>query len=85
MVDEQSRRIGVGRQLMRGAEEWATSAGAAYIALATRRADQFYRAMGYEDSAVFFRRQLKIGARCGIRSRDDARATAQLPMSSTSR
>lgn len=58
MVDQHSRRAGVGRRLMNTAEEWATSAGAAYIALATRRADQFYRAMGYEDSAVFFRRQL---------------------------
>jgi len=58
MVDDRVRRTGVGRELMARAEEWATTAGAAYIALATRRADQFYKALGYEDSAVFFRKVL---------------------------
>lgn len=58
MVDERVRRAGIGRKLVLEAEEWASSAEAAYIALATRRADQFYEVLGYENSAVFFRKQL---------------------------
>jgi hypothetical protein len=32
--------------------------GAAYLALATRRADDFYRTIGYSESATFFRKVL---------------------------
>ncbi len=58
MVAEPERGAGVGRLLMERAESWARHAGAAYIALATRRAGEFYGALGYEDSAAFFRKQL---------------------------
>jgi GNAT superfamily N-acetyltransferase len=58
MVDERARRGGVGAALMRTAELWAAGAGAAYVSLATRRASDFYRALGYEDSAIFFRKGL---------------------------
>jgi GNAT superfamily N-acetyltransferase len=58
MVSDRSRRAGVGRRLMASAEQWARSGGAAYLALATRRAASFYRALGYEDSAVYFRKTL---------------------------
>jgi len=58
MVDETVRRAGTGRRLMRAAEDWAHSAGAAYIALATRRASGFYAGLGYEESATFFRKTL---------------------------
>ena len=57
-VDENHRRSGIGRRLMEHAEEWARSIGAAYIALASRRAGPFYLALGYEDSAVFYRKLL---------------------------
>jgi hypothetical protein len=40
------------------AERWARASGAAYLALASRRAGPFYLALGYEDSAVFFRKTL---------------------------
>ena len=43
---------------MTAAEQWARSIGAAYLALATRRAAAFYAALGYEDSAVYFRNTL---------------------------
>jgi GNAT superfamily N-acetyltransferase len=56
MVAEQARRTGVGRSLMEAAERWSSSTGAAYLALATRRAAPFYRALGYQDSATYFRR-----------------------------
>jgi hypothetical protein len=40
---------------MRGAESWAADHDAAYVALATRRADDFYATLGYTPSATFFR------------------------------
>ena len=58
MVDESWRRKGVGEALMSAAETWSTAKGAAYIALASRRAQTFYEAIGYNDSARFFRKNL---------------------------
>lgn len=58
MVDQPTRGAGVGRQLMDRAECWARDGGARYLALATRRAGGFYQALGYEDSAVFFRKMV---------------------------
>jgi GNAT superfamily N-acetyltransferase len=58
MVAEPARGTGVGRQLMAVAEAWGRRRGARYVALATRRAAPFYRALGYEDSAVYFKKPL---------------------------
>ena len=58
MVDETLRKSGIGRLLMERAEQWAQSTGAAYLALASRRAGPFYLALGYEDSAVFYKKTL---------------------------
>ena len=58
MVEQSSRRAGIGRCLMEHAESWARSTGAAYLALASRRAGSFYIALGYEDSAVFYKKNL---------------------------
>ncbi len=44
---------------MLAAEDWADRKGAAYIALATRRAGDFYTALSYEASATFFKKTLK--------------------------
>jgi len=52
------RGRGIGRDLMRAFEQWAGRQGCALIALATRRAAPFYRALGYEESAVYFRKVL---------------------------
>jgi ribosomal protein S18 acetylase RimI-like enzyme len=57
-VRESCRREGVGTALMREFEDRAAAHGARLVALATRRAAPFYRALGYEDSATYFRRQL---------------------------
>lgn len=57
-VDPDLRQSGIGRLLMDHAERWAQAAGAPYIALASRRAGPFYLALGYEDSAVFYRKTL---------------------------
>jgi hypothetical protein len=40
-------------------EEIATTRKSKLIALATRRADQFYQSIGYEASATYFRQLLK--------------------------
>jgi GNAT superfamily N-acetyltransferase len=42
----------------RGVERWAAARDCALIALATRRAAPFYRALGFEESAVYFRKVL---------------------------
>ncbi len=56
IVREDYRGGGIGRALMEQVEQWAESRKSKSIALATRRADDFYRAIGYEESARFFRK-----------------------------
>ena len=58
MVADAARRLGIGRLLMTAAEAWAIESGAAYVSLATRRAANFYLALGYDDSATYFRKVL---------------------------
>jgi len=58
MVSEEHRRTGVGRRLMEAFETWARERDAKMIALATRRAADFYRSLGYEESAAYFRKRL---------------------------
>jgi GNAT superfamily N-acetyltransferase len=58
LVRRQDRGRGIGRALMRAFEQWAAEQGCGLIALATRRAAPFYRALGYEESAVYFRKVL---------------------------
>jgi GNAT superfamily N-acetyltransferase len=57
-VTETSRRSGVGEALVREFETWARAREAKLVALATRRAASFYTAIGYEESATYFRRML---------------------------
>ena len=57
-VKEAWRRKGLGRLLMDHFEAWAKSRRAKLVALATRRAAPFYGALGYEESAVYFRKLL---------------------------
>ena len=58
MVSPDRRRRSVGRSLMTQAENWSRSRGSKLIALATRRAADFYRAIGFEESASYFRKIL---------------------------
>ena len=58
MVGSSRRKAGVGRALMTAFEEWSANRGAKLVALATRRAAEFYRALGYEESAIYFRKLL---------------------------
>lgn len=57
-VIEAWRRQGVATALMAAFEDWAKGRGSRQVALATRRAAPFYHAIGYEESAIYFRRLL---------------------------
>lgn len=58
MVKTEVRRKRVGAALMEAFEAWAKSRGSKLVALATRRAAPFYAALGYEESAAYFRKLL---------------------------
>ena len=58
MVSEALRRQGIGQRLMQEFEAWAVARGCRLVALATRRAAAFYQALGYEESATYFRKLL---------------------------
>jgi GNAT superfamily N-acetyltransferase len=58
VVRPAARGEGAGAALMSAFERWAAGQGCALVALATRRAAPFYRAVGYEESAVYFRKLL---------------------------
>jgi len=57
-VRDQDRGQGIGRVLMGAFEQWAAAQGCALVALATRRAAPFYLALGYKESATYFRKEL---------------------------
>jgi GNAT superfamily N-acetyltransferase len=58
VVRDQDRGQGIGRILMSAFEQWATARGCALVALSTRRAGPFYLALGYEESAAYYRKVL---------------------------
>ena len=57
-VKESVRRRGVGKVLMENFEEWSSKRGNRLVALASRRAASFYKSVGYEESARYFRKLL---------------------------
>ncbi|MBU3916698.1 GNAT family N-acetyltransferase [bacterium] len=58
MVKASYQRHGFGRELLSHFETWARIEGAILNTLATRRAASFYYAVGYEESAAYFRKML---------------------------
>lgn len=58
LVRPEYRGRGAGRALMSAFEQHAADRGCRLVALATRRAAAFYRALGYQESAVYFRKVL---------------------------
>ncbi len=60
-VSPEHRGHGAGRALMSAFERWAAERDCALVALATRRAAPFYRALGYAESAAYFRKVLTSG------------------------
>jgi GNAT superfamily N-acetyltransferase len=59
MVGEGHRGKGTGKSLMDHFEAWAKSRECRLVSLATRRAADFYQAIGYVESAAYFRKELK--------------------------
>ena len=59
MVGEAHRLLGAGRKLMEAFEAWGQERDAKMVALATRRASEFYKALGYEESAVYLRKMIQ--------------------------
>ncbi len=60
VVHEDLRGHGLGRLLMDDIEAWARLHKVQLVALATRRAAPFYRALGYEESATYFRKIITV-------------------------
>jgi GNAT superfamily N-acetyltransferase len=58
LVREDVRGGGLGRALLASFEAWAARRGCARVAVATRRAGAFYQACGYQDSALYLRKEL---------------------------
>ena len=58
-VEEDFRKKDVGRILINRFEEWAKLKQCSLNALATRRAAGFYKAIGYEESAIYFKKAFK--------------------------
>jgi GNAT superfamily N-acetyltransferase len=56
---------GIGKALMDEFERWAGIQGCTLVALATRRAAPFYHALGYEESATYFRKVLASNDQAG--------------------
>ncbi|MBD0384892.1 GNAT family N-acetyltransferase [Paenibacillus sedimenti] len=57
-VDEEYRGKYIGKALMELIEDAAKNRNSKLIALATRRASKFYEAIGYEQSATYYKRTL---------------------------
>jgi GNAT superfamily N-acetyltransferase len=58
VVEPTQRRGGVGRLLVSAAESWIEAQHGVMVALATRRAEDFWLAIGYEESATYLRKLL---------------------------
>ncbi|MDX8345826.1 GNAT family N-acetyltransferase [Rossellomorea sp. YZS02] len=56
LVLEQYRGKGIGRSLMSQVERLSKNRGSKLVALATRRADKFYKSIGYDESATYFKK-----------------------------
>ena len=56
VVRGRDRGRGIGEALMSAFEQWAAAQGCVLVALATRRAAPFYRALDYAESATYFRK-----------------------------
>ena len=57
-VDEEYRHRGIGRLLMTGFEQWSREHDCKLVALATSRAGEFCKKIGFEKSATYFIKKL---------------------------
>jgi GNAT superfamily N-acetyltransferase len=56
MVDPALRRRGIGRKLVEAVVERAWAAGCAEVTVPTRRAAEYYRRLGFVETAVYLKR-----------------------------
>jgi GNAT superfamily N-acetyltransferase len=59
LVRSEDRGRGIGRALMTTFEQWAARRDCTLVVLATRRAEPFYSALGYDPSATYLRKVLQ--------------------------
>ncbi|PAV29141.1 hypothetical protein CIL05_12120 [Virgibacillus profundi] len=55
-VIEEYRGKKIGKHLMAEAEKLSKERGSKLVALATRRADKFYKSIGYDESAMYYKK-----------------------------
>ena len=55
-VLEEFRKKNIGKHLMAEVEKLSKERGSKLVALATRRADKFYKSIGYSESATYFKK-----------------------------
>ena len=58
VVHPEYRRNGVGKLLMEHFECWTAARGGRLVSLATRGAPEFYLALGYRESATYFKKAI---------------------------
>jgi GNAT superfamily N-acetyltransferase len=58
LIKESMRRNGIGRNLMESITHWIRDRNCMLIALATNEAEEFYRGLGFQDSARYFKKYL---------------------------
>ncbi len=59
VVDPEYRRAGIGRLLMKHFEDWAANHGVRVVSLATSGATNFYLALGYAESARYYKKAIQ--------------------------
>lgn len=60
MVQDTMCGQGIGNALMQSVETWALTRESKLVSLATRRAASFYKAIGYAESGVYYRKLLGV-------------------------
>ena len=59
MVAPEARGQGIGRSLVEAVGDWARTLGAIEVTVPTRRAGDFYRRLGFAETAAYFKRSLE--------------------------
>ncbi|KPA10665.1 acetyltransferase (GNAT) domain protein, partial [Candidatus Magnetomorum sp. HK-1] len=57
-VKPEHRGSGIGKALMNKCEKWAKERFSTLSIVVTRRASEFYKSIGYEESAIYFKKDL---------------------------
>ena len=59
VVHPEHRRLGVGKLLTAHFESWSAERGGRLVSLATRGASDFYLALGYRESATYYKKPIQ--------------------------